>query len=575
MARPVRVVSGWTIGGGGRLRELFPLPPWLILLGRALRWFVVHWRVTAELALLATLRYGTGSNASALWSWAAVNGVGAAVVIALVLRLSGASLLAILAGVSRRRKVRRLWPGAAEAARLVVTRRGLEPRVARLNRLRVTPAGVAGTSPVGEVGKTVTDVARLRETLAAAIGCREVYVRRGAHPGIAKLEFAWGDPLTKTIRLSDLPPPTTSDRLVVGLTEDGTPIHVNVDTSLLVVGLTGSGKSSQIWALLAALNRSAIPYRLSVIDPKGGMELRALADAPTTIRYASMPDDIAQVLHDCVDDMRAQAAALAAAKKRKITFTDRFPLQLVLVDEFLALTSFMNANLRQRVERDLGLLVTQGRAAGFVGWFATQGSQVDALGRVRTYIPQRICLATDSVDTTVAALGDKARHAARCDQITLRQRGVGYVQDDDARLLRRFRGAYVTDAETEVIARGGLPRKAFEARPLISITEARRRRRADQRRDAADGTERVALYRWIGRGGELLYVGISNDPDRRIGEHVEGKPWVEEAARVDIVDWFDSRELALEAEEEMIKSERPRYNVVHNGRDGSTLGASA
>lgn len=565
MARPVRVINGWTIGGGGRLRELFPLPPWMILAGRVVVWFVRHWRASLELLLWIVLAARTGDAVLATVWWAGLNALAATVVIAVVLRLSGASLLAILTGVSRRRKVRALWPRAAEAARLTVARRGLEPSIARLGRVRVTAAGVEATCRVGEVGKTATHCVRERETLAAVIGCREVYVRQGRHPGMVTLNFAWGDPLTKTIRLSDMPPSDVADRLPVGLTEGYQPIHVGVDTSVLVVGLAGSGKSSQVWAMLAALVHSKIPFQLTVIDPKGGMELRALQHSPYTIRYAVMPDEIAQALQDEVEDMRTRAKALADAHQRKIVFSQRFPLRVTLVDEFLALTTFMNANLKQRVERSLGLLTTQGRAAGHVMWSCTQGSQVDALGRVRTFIPQRICMATDSVDTTVAALGDKARHSARCDQITTRQRGVGFLQDDDARILRRFRGPYVTDAETELIARGELPRKAFGAKPVVDVSMgARRRRRAEHR---SGEPERVALYRWVGHNGELLYVGISNDPDRRIGEHVEGKPWVEQTARVEIVDWFDSRELALEAEEEMIKSERPRYNVIHNGGD--------
>jgi predicted GIY-YIG superfamily endonuclease len=564
LARAVRVISGWTIGGGGRVRELFPLSPWLIIAGRVLRWFVVHWRVTIELAGFATLWWYTRSVAVAGAILAGTNLVLAAVSIAVVLRLSGASVVAIITGMSRRRKVARLWPRAARAAKLVEpAMRGLEPRLARLGRARVTPAGVRATCRVGEVGKTVEHTARERQTLAAVMGCREVYIRKGKHPGLAILDFVWGDPLLKTIRLKDLPPIETSDRLIAGLTEAGQPIHVGLDTSLLVVGLTGSGKSSQIWALLASLIATRVPFRLTVIDPKGGMELGALRHSHFTKYYATMPEEIAQVLHDSVDDMRQRAQQLAAKRIRKVVYSQQFPLEVLLVDEFLALTSFMNGNLRQRVERDLGLLITQGRAAGFTGIFATQGSQVDALGRVRTFITQRICLATDSIETTVAALGDKARHVARCDQITQSQRGVGYMQDDDARLLVRYRGAYVTDHETEILARGELPRKAFTGAQVVTLSSLGKRRRA-RRRDA-DEVERVGVYRWVGVDDEVLYIGISNDPDRRIGEHVDGKPWVTEAVRVDIVGWYDSREEALQVEEDAIKTEHPRYNIIHNG----------
>jgi S-DNA-T family DNA segregation ATPase FtsK/SpoIIIE len=562
-------VSGWTIGGGGRLRELFPLSPWVILVGRLVRWFLVRPRLLAELALAACLLWRTGDWRSALAWWVALNLLVAIVLIAVVLRLSGASPSAIVTGVSRRARLLRRWEECAVAARLARTTRG-EVRIPPLRRVRITATGLRVTALVGHVGRTVEHVTRERQTLAAVIGCREVYVRSGKNPGVVNLEFVWGDPLRRTIRLKDLPPPRDDSELTFGLSQDGDPVTVNRDTSLLVVGLTGSGKSGLIWALLASLVRSGVPYRLVVIDPKGGMELRALK--PLAHRYAVMPDEVAQVLTDSVADMRARADALGDAGARRYTPTAAMPYTVLVVDEFLALTTFVPAKLRGRIERDLGLLITQGRAPGFVGWFCSQGSQLDALGRARTFIPQRACLATDDVETTVAALGNEARHSARCDQLSLKQPGVGYVHVDGYRGLRRFRAAFVTDAEAREVAAGRLPAGAFGGRLVTSSASGRgwgrgrgrgRGGRGERGGDGA-GPERVALYRWVGADDDVLYVGISDDPDRRIGQHVQGKPWVEEAARVDIVEWHDSRAAALEAEERLIKLERPRYNVVHN-----------
>lgn len=556
MTRAVRVVNPWTIGGGGRFRELIPLPVWLVLLGRLVAWLVRHPVVTAELTLAGwlTTRYGPRTGIIVT----VVTNAGLLVAIAAVGSLGGMPLQAIVTGVSRRRRLRRRWFSAAAAAGAVL-RDGGSRTAAPVRRLRPTAAGLRASVAVGDVGKTADQLAAQRQKLAAVLGCREVYVRQGRHPGIATVDFVWGDPLLRTIRLRDLPSPEP-DALTFALSEDGEPVSIQRDTSLLIAGLAGGGKSGTIWALLAAVVMSGVPYRLIVIDPKGGMELRALKDVAA--RYAIMPEEIAQVLTDTVRDMRARATLLGDRGQRKYVPTTAMPYTIVIVDEFLALTTFAPKNLKGRIERDLGVLITQGRAPGFVGWFATQGTQLDALGRARTFIPQRLCHATDDVETTVAALGSDARHNARCDKISLRtQRGVGYLHVDGQRGFTRWRTAWVPDSETRLIAAGRLPDDAFSARPLTPARRSLRRRRSDRELE----TDRTALYRWVDADDVVLYIGISNDPDRRIGQHVDGKPWVVEAVRVDIVDWYDSRDEALAAEEELIRGERPRYNVVHNG----------
>jgi predicted GIY-YIG superfamily endonuclease len=81
--------------------------------------------------------------------------------------------------------------------------------------------------------------------------------------------------------------------------------------------------------------------------------------------------------------------------------------------------------------------------------------------------------------------------------------------------------------------------------------------------------ERTALYRYFDANDELLYIGISNDPDFRAKAHLyESRPddWPKKAARR-TVEWHDSRPLALKAEEDAIKAERPRYNEKHNYDD--------
>ena len=73
---------------------------------------------------------------------------------------------------------------------------------------------------------------------------------------------------------------------------------------------------------------------------------------------------------------------------------------------------------------------------------------------------------------------------------------------------------------------------------------------------------KTTLYRHFDKYGMLLYVGISNDPDRRIKEHKE-KKWYRYIHKIKIKE-YKSRDKALELEEKAIKKELPIYNTIHN-----------
>jgi predicted GIY-YIG superfamily endonuclease len=73
----------------------------------------------------------------------------------------------------------------------------------------------------------------------------------------------------------------------------------------------------------------------------------------------------------------------------------------------------------------------------------------------------------------------------------------------------------------------------------------------------------VSLYRFYNSTGELLYIGITNRIPRRLDEHGDEKPWYLKVADVK-VEHHPDRHAALAAEKSAIKTERPKYNVVHN-----------
>jgi hypothetical protein len=70
----------------------------------------------------------------------------------------------------------------------------------------------------------------------------------------------------------------------------------------------------------------------------------------------------------------------------------------------------------------------------------------------------------------------------------------------------------------------------------------------------------ASVYKLFNAGGELLYVGASMSPALRLGAHGD-KPWWPEAARAEF-EHFESREAAVARENDLLKSDEPRYNVA-------------
>lgn len=83
-------------------------------------------------------------------------------------------------------------------------------------------------------------------------------------------------------------------------------------------------------------------------------------------------------------------------------------------------------------------------------------------------------------------------------------------------------------------------------------------------RDTDGGApERTALYRLFDTDDGLLYIGITNSPEKRWRHHKATQEWWPQVARK-TVDWLDSRSEAAAAEIEAIHAEVPKHNLDHN-----------
>jgi predicted GIY-YIG superfamily endonuclease len=81
--------------------------------------------------------------------------------------------------------------------------------------------------------------------------------------------------------------------------------------------------------------------------------------------------------------------------------------------------------------------------------------------------------------------------------------------------------------------------------------------------------ERTALYRHFDVAGNVLYIGVSMDPEGRWMAHRGNQePWIHQAVRR-ADEWHDSRPDALAAEAAAIKAERPPFNGKHNYDDAT------
>lgn len=75
--------------------------------------------------------------------------------------------------------------------------------------------------------------------------------------------------------------------------------------------------------------------------------------------------------------------------------------------------------------------------------------------------------------------------------------------------------------------------------------------------------DKTAVYKHIGKDGIILYVGMTNHMPRRLKEHDKASYWYDDVKNIEI-EWFDTRDDAVQYEQEMIRQLSPEHNIHHN-----------
>lgn len=211
--------------------------------------------------------------------------------------------------------------------------------------------------------------------------------------------------------------------------------------SLLLVGITGSGKSYALMGLIAQLQNWPISPVIYYADPKGS-DIAVLGGSLAPERTADDIDGIIDLLRQFYGSMLARKAEMRDKLSGKLgaDFTDfRLPAYIFLFDEFAAFQASISRDKKRRdeVEELLRNVILMGRQLGFYMWIAMQKSDSsDIPTAIRDNLPLKICLGNAPSTTLMTIFGHAtdlpSRHWGKgqgliyCDGITAAPRPVSF-----------------------------------------------------------------------------------------------------------------------------------------------------
>jgi hypothetical protein len=350
-----------------------------------------------------------------------------------------------------RARVRRAWELAVRYANLA----NFNDRIPRLVGHEQTLSGDRLLVKVPK-GKTVSEVEREAERLAACLDVPEVRVARSASSAsLAVVSIVRRDPLA-----TPLPwpwPHLTASRLSlwqpvpVGLDEEGRLVTVSLpERNVLIGGEPGAGKSvaNSMLVATAALDPSV---RLLLLDG-ARVELsvwRACAD-----RFVGpSPEEALEVFEGLRVELDERLELLDGQGRRKIAPGVGLPLIVVVIDEKAFYLHTGKRQLDQAIIAALRDVLMRGRKTGIIVLAATQkpsGAVVPTELRDQFAIRWAFrCTAPDASDTILGRGWASQGYSASA--IDLEQRGVSLLLAEGA-LPRRLRTFYLTDAELLALA---------------------------------------------------------------------------------------------------------------------------
>ncbi|MGW6366948.1 FtsK/SpoIIIE domain-containing protein, partial [Bacillus subtilis] len=289
--------------------------------------------------------------------------------------------------------------------------------------------------------------------------------------GVLALDLITRNPLAEAVELPwPIEEPVDLESVRVGTRDTGEDFRIAIrGNHILLVGLTGAGKSGGLWAMMAGLApaiRDGL-VQIHMVDLKRGMEMSAGYDWYAT--WATNALDALDVLQSICDSILATradsytATAMATGEPvRKHTPTPEDPHHVIFIDEIIALLSLPGDEVIE-IEDDEGNLskvrvtkyalrrlieiLTQARALGITVVAATQLANKAVLDLIRDLFPNIIGmrLASPEQEDMVFGRGARAR-GVRCTELTATDAGTVYLLDERGGSAVRGRFFHVPNA---------------------------------------------------------------------------------------------------------------------------------
>ncbi|WP_445256992.1 FtsK/SpoIIIE domain-containing protein [Nocardioides aurantiacus] len=400
---------------------------WVLLLTRLTRRFPGHVVVALALSWIA---WGLAPTTVAL---------GLAAVLLMrtwMLRrpLSYWRLVGPVVGCYRARVVRRGWREALKAC-------GLTNQRPRLRVLARWPRLVIRSRLAS--GQTLNEFEERAEALRCCFGASQIRVEPDGVRDV-RVSLAFSDVLDVPFS-ARVPVHGHDAAIVIGRQWDGSDWALPVGPHTLVAGCSGSGKGSVLWSFVFGLAPAVRDGRVQLhgIDLKGGMEILMGRRFFTTL--ATSQAEAVASLELLVGWLQTRTHQYAGCV-RSHQASEAEPLHVVVIDELAALTAYStDRELQRRGEVALNILLSQGRAPGFVVLACLQDPRKDVVP-TRGLFTQMVGLRLKDASESTMVLGESAVQAgAHCHRLSRDVPGTGYIVPESGGPPVKVRAGYASD----------------------------------------------------------------------------------------------------------------------------------
>jgi len=345
----------------------------------------------------------------------------------------------------------RRWADLMAVCELTKTHpRTLHTMVPRVIRVRSWSASVDTVRIKMIPGQSHRAFTNNLDEIASTLGAERVALE-ASRPGEIVLIVQRDEPFAYTIPSPDMPETVDEvdlSALYMGEDELGrTWTEPLLGGHSIGAGATGAGKNS----LVLAKMRAVMPMireglvRPWVADPKllEFVTLEPMLDG----RYASEAGDCADLVRSFVENMERKQKRMQRNKLRSAPVSQDYPLDWLILDEVGSLLAYRPEHAHQLVA-DCSLITSLGRSTHDVLECLVQEPSKDVLP-IRDLISRRVCLRVTSERHPDMVLGEGMREkGAIADQLPEEgTAGIGYCVAPKARLPKRVRSAYISDAD--------------------------------------------------------------------------------------------------------------------------------